>query len=689
MVNCFICDTRHRAINRVAGVNPEEQIVRRRQELAILHRASFRRPEAQLGANARICLTCDTRIQQVIRTEHDPAAIPMQVLVQRSTTRCFICSEECNIRLEFNARIDFFVKTDIFSPEGTRCCAEHTTATGLLQLGHMENHISIRRGVVMEGNDIARWFSALQDGIRNAVKQQFDTEDYFSDIDFKNLTSLTKDQFRTLHGYCAPVNVYGAVRTVTKKDVIAFHMKLRQGLSDEFIKSLMHFSSRQAVSLAITTVRKSLMIRFVPDNLGINSNEARDREQFIQQHVTPFANELYNPEPNDPKAILYPDCTYLKVPRSRNFQVARQSYSMHKKYTLLKVGLVVAPDGYILDVHGPYFSDSRNNDASILRNDMNQDRANLRHWVREGDIFVVDRGYRDALEFLHGLELDSQMPALLRPGQRQFTTAEANQNRLITKTRWIVEARNGHLKSIFKFFRDMIPLDHCQNLGDFARIGCAIINRFHEPVHMQGADPALARQMLEIAQQQNVLQQRVQQERLHLIRGPNGDRWEEMQGVQLPGFPVLPLEYLKDKTFGTYQVYLAPSYIHDRLGRERRAEFTFQTQLFEPGLIRARLYSRFTNATHHTLYISFHEYFGGIGEAERIRPDVDPILGYYCTCKSGARTLGCCGHVASVLWYLGYARHQQNAQYPSDNLLRAVRDAAERNEDEPEIVEDE
>nr|XP_023015040.1 TLD domain-containing protein 1 [Leptinotarsa decemlineata] len=31
----------------------------------------------------------------------------------------------------------------------------------------------------------------------------------------------------------------------------------------------------------------------------------------------------------------------------------------------------------------------------------------------------------------------------------------------------------------------------------------------------------------------------------------------------------------------------------------------------------------------------------------------EPILGYYCTCKTGSRTLGICAHVPSVLWYLG------------------------------------
>ena len=33
---------------------------------------------------------------------------------------------------------------------------------------------------------------------------------------------------------------------------------------------------------------------------------------------------------------------------------------------------------------------------------------------------------------------------------------------------------------------------------------------------------------------------------------------------------------------------------------------------------------------------------------------LNPITGWYCGCRSGACTLGCCAHVASVLWYLRY-----------------------------------
>ena len=35
-------------------------------------------------------------------------------------------------------------------------------------------------------------------------------------------------------------------------------------------------------------------------------------------------------------------------------------------------------------------------------------------------------------------------------------------------------------------------------------------------------------------------------------------------------------------------------------------------------------------------------------------------MSWYCRCKTGARVVGVCAHIAAVLWYLGYARYRYN-----------------------------
>ena len=49
----------------------------------------------------------------------------------------------------------------------------------------------------------------------------------------------------------------------------------------------------------------------------------------------------------------------------------------------------------------------------------------------------------------------------------------------------------------------------------------------------------------------------------------------------------------------------------------------------------------------------------------------DPVVGWYCECKAGARTVGCCAHIATIIMY-------QNASYKpkSGTFSTTVRDAA-------------
>ena len=51
--------------------------------------------------------------------------------------------------------------------------------------------------------------------------------------------------------------------------------------------------------------------------------------------------------------------------RLTNYSVQRGSYSTHKKDNLFKPFMIVSPNGYILDVFGPF--SARHNDASIMK----------------------------------------------------------------------------------------------------------------------------------------------------------------------------------------------------------------------------------------------------------------------------------------------------------------------------------
>ncbi|EZA62814.1 hypothetical protein X777_07631 [Ooceraea biroi] len=122
-------------------------------------------------------------------------------------------------------------------------------------------------------------------------------------------------------------------------------------------------------------------------------------------------------------------------------------------------------------------------------------------------------------------------------------------------------------------------------------------------------------------------------------------------------------------------VHLAPSYIQDKIQRDGQEEFQLDELIDEPGFIRVRLYSRFRNAAKYQLWIAYDS----IEENEHDNDIHDNIIhGYYCTCKTGARSIGSCAHVANVLWFLGYARHEPNVLYPATSLLHNILDASNR-----------
>lgn len=393
------------------------------------------------------------------------------------------------------------------------------------------------------------------------------------------------------------------------------------------------------------------------------------KQLLIEKHVPEYAQELYNPSPQEKKLILIVDGTYIFIPKSTNYRVLRQSFCLHKSSHLVKPIMVVTPDGWIVDIHGPYFSDFHNNDAECLRNAM-ADADGLKDYLEPLDIMLVDKGYDRVVEHLtEDHDLLVFMPKFLVKGKKQYTTDEANSKRLVTASRWVVEARNGHLKSKFGFFRSTVPMQHVKNIGDFVRIGCAIINAYCKPIRMAHATKEWAQEMVAQSKKHNKLRTFIEENKLQGQR----KNWEIMRSDSLPEFPKLTLDYLKKLTFGVYQVKLARSYVQDKIQSENQYHFKVHEE--RSNLIRLVTKSRFSESKQRNLWIAYRH--PQLSDDELYGMDNGPVHGWCCDCPNGARSLGCCAHVVSVLWYLGIARHQLNP-FPSNELLSSVRDCAER-----------
>ena len=64
------------------------------------------------------------------------------------------------------------------------------------------------------------------------------------------------------------------------------------------------------------------------------------------------------------------------------------------KVALCKPFTICTTDGFVIDMLGPYLASK--NDAEVLKNIL-EDSNDLRNFVKESDIFVIDRGFRDVV----------------------------------------------------------------------------------------------------------------------------------------------------------------------------------------------------------------------------------------------------------------------------------------------------
>lgn len=140
-------------------------------------------------------------------------------------------------------------------------------------------------------------------------------------------------------------------------------------------------------------------------------------------------------------------------------------------------------------------------------------------------------------------------------------------------------------------------------------------------------DQALGAKMLYLSKQVNQLKEQVEEQ--HLDR--RSVCWKEVSEVV--DFPQLDEERLRERTCGSY----AQEHIEGDCAIHMHKE--------EDGLLRIRMQSRHTSSKTYQLWIKYED---------------GDIIACYCKCRAGARVVGMCAHTASIVWYLGFARHRRD-----------------------------
>ncbi|XP_043476198.1 uncharacterized protein LOC122507514 [Leptopilina heterotoma] len=399
------------------------------------------------------------------------------------------------------------------------------------------------------------------------------------------------------------------------------------------------------------------------------------------EHLTETSKIFY--APNGDKIILIFDGTYLFIQKGADFSFQRNTYCMHKSRNLIKPMMAVYPDGYIAGVFGPY--PGKKNDASIMIELLEKD-----YWssFQEGDVLVVDRGFRDSLTHIEEKGFLSKMPSFADGPRLPLTTEQANISRLVTRVRFQVEKVNGNVKSKFKYFNQTTQNTVLPHLFSDFKVACALYNLTFKKSIPNELEREIAYNMLERSTQKNLLQVVIKEEKLNGRRS----KFASIESSTIE-FPILTLNDLYRYTCGCYQLRMANRYFADhvnsngdflcQIAKETSkidfVKYGINVQFCNSLLFKAQIRSRHSNSVKYYVYVLLDTTLDGL----------QSIIGHSCGCKVGNRVNGCCSHVTLIIWYFGYRRFHdmknpeihENQVFPSE-IASDDTDESEESEEE-------
>ena len=171
-------------------------------------------------------------------------------------------------------------------------------------------------------------------------------------------------------------------------------------------------------------------------------------------------------------------------------------------------------------------------------------------------------GFRDSVAECEKLGLRVFIPAH-SDGNRAFTTEEANSTRRVTLTRWLIEAVNGRLKNLFRFFGGRsIEAGYLRQAPKFFRICCALMNAFCDPLLEDRPEHKTnASKVLQVIDMSNLMYDRL--DIAGLLR--RTQRYEKITQISIPTFPKLSWTELLGLTMGIYQLKRGEKYNKEHL----------------------------------------------------------------------------------------------------------------------------
>lgn len=147
--------------------------------------------------------------------------------------------------------------------------------------------------------------------------------------------------------------------------------------------------------------------------------------------------------------------------------------------------------------------------------------------------------------------------------------------------------------------------------------------------------------------------------------------FQALSSTDVLDFPEISETQLTIFFTGTYQYSQAISYLAEMMKEDGSIDMHYVKDRYN--ILKVQVPSRHISKN---AYRCFMEY-------SRNATDVSGITRYYYECANGMRTVGCCSHLAAIIYYLGHARFLSKIVRPAEILTKLF-----KNKDIPITIED-
>lgn len=191
---------------------------------------------------SRVCLNCNRVLDALL----GGGRVMNCVLYTKS--RCIVCGSQLDLTyVNYNARLKLFLECNKYIDGRAQCCRFHLNADGSIFYAFHGGIRASYRPMDMD-DQTSRLLQSLRDmaSVSSVRSRVFADETMFSGEEFKILTGIMKVNFLDLFDRIKDQR-YIRLKCY-KKDLICILVKMRQGLSDQFLKALFNYPSRSSVS---------------------------------------------------------------------------------------------------------------------------------------------------------------------------------------------------------------------------------------------------------------------------------------------------------------------------------------------------------------------------------------------------------------------------------------------------------